>query len=226
MSVKDLLELYRLVKEAEEEDLDAEDIDVEDLDVEDLDIEDLDIEDIDEEDLDEDVVEEAGEMLDYADALEKTAELYRMAALEDLVKVAARKKKRNVKFTTKMKRFFKKYWPAILAGGAAAGVGALAGLALKKRREKTGAVTVSNPADAWKLLGLEKTISKQFKGRQALHKILEEQAKKRLQNAIVKDIIKSRMKEFFSKNWPWLTLGGAGLATGLIAASLASKKKD
>ncbi|MEM4668941.1 MAG: hypothetical protein QW650_00270 [Thermofilum sp.] len=224
MSVKDLLELYQLVKEAEEEDVDIEDVDIEDLgaeDIEDIDVEDL---DIDEEDLDEDVVEDVEEMLDYADALEKTAELYRMAALEDLVKSAARKKKRNVKFTTKMKRFFKKYWPAMLAGGAAAGVGTLVGLAArKKKREKTGA---ANPAEALKMLGLEKTIAKQFKGRQALDKILQEQAKRRLQNAIVKDIVKSRLKEFFSKNWPWLTIGGAGATAGLLAASLASKKKD
>lgn len=103
MKVEELARLYSLIKEAEEDHDIFDDTD--------------DIElfgglgDI----------EEIEEILDYADALEKTAALYKMAA--------------QGKFTAALTSVLKKYWPHLaIGGGGAAGITALV-KALKKRKK-------------------------------------------------------------------------------------------
>lgn len=202
MSVKDLLELYQLVKEAEEEGIDIEDLDIEDI--EDIDIEDF---DIDEEDLDEDVVEEAEEMLDYADALEKTAELYRMAALEGLVKSAALFRRKRIR-----------YLPIILAGGTSgAAAGALASLIAKKKkkRKKHGALSeISKLAQQPAAAIPTPTPTPTSTSASTITSRLKEFLKK------------LRLKEFLKKNWPALAIAGGGLAGGLYLARARKKKED
>lgn len=111
MTVEELARLYSFIKEAEEDSM-FEDVD--------------DLMLFDELDIDE--ADEIDEILDYADALEKTAALYKMAAKR---RAASSMKKF---WRRKLKPFLKKYWPWLaVAGGGTAGTAALL-TAMKKRQ--------------------------------------------------------------------------------------------